>query len=79
MDNAIMREGGVQSLNTESLRNACHLRGLNSQHLSNQDMALWLQQWLEISQNVDKKSYSMLLHSPVLLAYNNPQNWMLIY
>lgn len=79
MDKAIMREGGVNSLSTDSLRNACQMRGLNSSHLSNQDLKDWLQQWLLVSQNADKNSYSLILHCPVFFAYNHPQNWVLIY
>lgn len=79
LDRAIVREGGVDLMNTESLRYACHLRGLNSSHLSNQDMRNWLSQWLSVSEHLDKESYSLLLHCPVFLAYNHPQNWVLIY
>ncbi|XP_047041133.1 LETM1 domain-containing protein 1 [Helicoverpa zea] len=79
MDKAIIREGGVDSLPMETLRNACLIRGLNGSHLTNQEMKNWLQNWLLISQNVDKTSYSLLLHTPIFLAYNHPQNWVLIY
>ncbi|XP_063634541.1 LETM1 domain-containing protein 1 [Cydia splendana] len=79
LDRAILREGGVNELSTESLRYACHLRGLNSSHLTNKDMRKWLEKWLSISQHVDKSTYSLLLHCPIFLAYNHPQNWMLIY
>ncbi|XP_047524766.1 LETM1 domain-containing protein 1 [Pieris napi] len=79
MDKAIIREGGVDVLGSESLRNACHIRGLNGSHLSNQNMRDWLQQWLQVSQNINSTSYSLLLHCPILFAYNHPQNWVLIY
>ncbi|PZC81254.1 hypothetical protein B5X24_HaOG213131 [Helicoverpa armigera] len=79
MDKAIIREGGVDSLPMETLRNACLIRGLNGSHLTNQEMKNWLQNWLLISQNVDKTCYSLLLHTPIFLAYNHPQNWVLIY
>lgn len=79
MDKAIVREGGVDSLSTDILRNACHIRGLNGSHLSNQDMRDWLTLWLQVSQNLDSTSYSLILHSPILFAYNHPQNWVLIY
>ncbi|CAH0716256.1 unnamed protein product, partial [Brenthis ino] len=79
MDKAIIREGGVDTLSTDSLRNACHIRGLNSSHLSNQDLRDWLTRWLQVSENVDSSSYSLLLHCPIFLAYNHPQNWVLIY
>ncbi|XP_052746470.1 LETM1 domain-containing protein 1 [Bicyclus anynana] len=79
MDKAIVREGGVGNLSTDSLRNACHIRGLNSSHLTNQGMRDWLQQWIDVSQNIDANTYSLLLHCPILFAYNHPQNWVLIY
>lgn len=79
MDKAIIREGGVDGLSTESLRNACHIRGLNASNLANSDMKDWLRNWLVVSENVDKSSYSLLLHCPIFLAYNHPQNWVLIY
>lgn len=79
IDKAIIREGGVDGLSTESLRNACHIRGLNASNLANQDMKSWLRNWLVISENVDKSSYSLLLHCPIFFAYNHPQNWVLIY
>ncbi|XP_059055254.1 LETM1 domain-containing protein 1 [Achroia grisella] len=79
MDKAIIREGGVDKLTMETLRYACHIRGLNGSHLSNNDMRDWLQKWLMVSENVDKQSYSLLLHSPIFFAYNHPQNWVLIY
>ncbi|KAM3968473.1 LETM1 domain-containing protein 1 [Aphomia sociella] len=79
MDKAIVREGGVDKLTMDTLRYACHIRGLNGSHLTNQDMREWLQKWLLISRNVDKNSYSLLLHSPIFFAYNHPQNWVLIY
>lgn len=79
MDKAILREGGVDALNMECLRNACLMRGLNGSHLTNTDMKDWLSQWLKISENLDRNSYSLLLHCPIFLAYNHPQNWVLIY
>ncbi|XP_049885333.1 LETM1 domain-containing protein 1 [Pectinophora gossypiella] len=79
MDKAIVREGGVEKLNMDTLCYACHIRGLHSSHLSNKHMREWLKQWLLVSVNVDKNSYSLILHCPIFLAYNHPQNWMLIY
>lgn len=79
MDRAVIKEGGVDALNTEALRYACNFRGLNSRHLSNPDMIEWLTKWMEVSKNVDKDSYSLLLHCPIFFGYNHSQNWMLIY
>lgn len=79
MDRAILKEGGVNELSLENLQYACFLRGLYGAHLTKQEMAAWLQQWLDISMNVNKNSYSLILHCPILLAYNHPQNWVLIY
>ncbi|CAH2103613.1 unnamed protein product [Euphydryas editha] len=79
MDKAIIREGGVETMSTDALRNACLIRGLNSSHLSNQDMRDWLLQWLQVSENIDSSTFSLLLHCPIFFAYNHPQNWVLIY
>ncbi|XP_068632993.1 LETM1 domain-containing protein 1 [Battus philenor] len=78
MDKAIIREGGVDILNTESLRNACYIRGLNGRNLSNEDMRQWLQQWLSVSQHIDANASSLLLHCPLFFACNHPQNIVLI-
>lgn len=43
------------------------------------DMIIWLQNWITISNNIDKDSLSLLLHCPILLGYNEATNWMLIY
>lgn len=79
MDKAIAREGGVDILTSEALKNACHIRGLNTRNLSNQDMKDWLHQWISVSANVDANAYSLLLHCPIFFAYNHPQNWVLKY
>ncbi|XP_041987524.1 LETM1 domain-containing protein 1 [Aricia agestis] len=79
LDKAIIKEGGVDILTMESLRNACLMRGLNGSHLSNHDMRVWLQQWLNVSQQIDYSCSALLLHCPIFFAYNHPQNWVLIY
>lgn len=47
--------------------------------MSSDDLILWLTKWITISKEVDDRSLSLLLHSPVLLAYNEQTNWSLIY
>jgi hypothetical protein len=79
MDNAILREGGVHNMPAEALRNACLIRGLNPANMRSEDMISWLNNWIAISSAVDKENLSLLLHCPILLAYNEPSNWSLIY
>lgn len=79
MDKAIIREGRVEVLSIDVLKNCCFIRGLNGTHLSTKDMKVWLNQWLEVSQAVDDASFSLLLHCPIFFGYNHPQNWVLIY
>ncbi|XP_072399760.1 LETM1 domain-containing protein 1 isoform X2 [Diabrotica undecimpunctata] len=79
MDKAIMREGGVHNLPIDALKKACYIRGLNPTNMKNEEMIKWLTDWIQLSSQVDKDSYSLLLHAPVLLSYNAPSNWMLIY
>ncbi|KAK9728412.1 LETM1-like, RBD [Popillia japonica] len=79
IDRAILREGGLESMSTEALRKACLMRGLNPLNMKKEHMINWLLLWLTISNEIDKYSYSLLLHCPILLAYNHPTNWQLIY
>lgn len=79
MDKAIIREGGVHNMPIDALKNACVIRGLNPTNMRNEDMVKWLNNWIQISSAVDKENLSLLLHCPILLAYNEPSNWMLIY
>ncbi|KAG5882916.1 hypothetical protein JTB14_023378 [Gonioctena quinquepunctata] len=79
MDKAIIREGGVHNLPLEALRKACHVRGLNPTGLNTEEMVKWLTEWIQLSSQIDKESYSLLLHAPILLGYNAPSNWGLIY
>ncbi|RZB40615.1 LETM1 domain containing protein [Asbolus verrucosus] len=79
MDRAIVREGGVQNLSKDALKNACFIRGLNPINMRKEDMIKWLNNWITISSVVDKGELSLLLHCSMLLAYNEPSNWQLIY
>lgn len=79
MDRAIERENGPQNLSLEHLRFACYVRGLNPVTMRNEDMIQWLSEWLKVSKHIDYESASLLLHCPILLAYNLPTNWKLIY
>ncbi|KAK8774036.1 hypothetical protein V5799_011430 [Amblyomma americanum] len=78
MDLAMAREG-LGQMDLSELRWACFLRGINPMGLSKRDMVLWLQDWIHISSNIEGDCISLLLHCPVLLAYNAPSNWILIH
>ncbi|KAL0280140.1 UNVERIFIED_CONTAM: hypothetical protein PYX00_001522 [Menopon gallinae] len=78
MDSAILKEGGLETLSLSDLRRACFFRGLNPIDLSNEDIIVWLKNWLTISRELDVDSYSLLLHCPVLLSYNAPTNVALL-
>lgn len=54
-------------------------RGLNPTNMSSAAMLEYLQNWLTISKEVDASSYSLLLHLPIFLAYNQPTNFSLLY
>ena len=47
--------------------------------MSIDNMQAWLNQWLIVSTNVELNSISLLLHCPILLAYNHETNWTLLY
>ncbi|OXU25443.1 LETM1 domain-containing protein 1 [Nasonia vitripennis] len=79
MDTAIQREGGVTKLPYDAIRWALSFRGVNPVNMSTESMQAWLDQWLLISSQVDEGSISLLLHCPILLAYNHETNWTLLY
>lgn len=79
MDRAILRECGPVRLKTEALRYACFIRGLSPLNMKHEDMVEWLEQWLRISEIIHPDNASLLLHLPILLVYNHPSNWQLIY
>ncbi|KAF7279751.1 hypothetical protein GWI33_006781 [Rhynchophorus ferrugineus] len=79
MDKAIMREGGVHNLPVDALRTACYIRGLNPVNVDTEYLVKWLSKWIQVSSQIDKDSLSLLLHCPILLGYNEPSNWILIY
>ncbi|MPC20434.1 hypothetical protein E2C01_013377 [Portunus trituberculatus] len=54
-------------------------RGLNPTNMSTDAMLEFLQNWLKVSKEVDASCYSLLLHLPIFLAYNQPTNFALIY
>lgn len=79
MDLAIKLEGGVHNLPTDALRYSCFLRGLNPANLRNEEMIEWLRQWVKVSSLIGSENISLYLHLPILLSYNNPNNWKLTH
>ncbi|KYN12519.1 PREDICTED: LETM1 domain-containing protein 1 [Trachymyrmex cornetzi] len=79
MDRAIIREGGIKEMSNEAMRWALSFRGVNPANMSIESMRSWLEQWLIVSASVDQNNLSLLLHNPILLAYNHSTNWTLIY
>lgn len=79
MDLAIVREGHVHNMHPESIKRSCYIRGLNPNNLSNGEMIAWMRNWIQISTTIEEQHISMFLYLPVLLGYNHPNNWHLIY
>lgn len=79
MDMAIEREGGPSQLSTEALRFCCYMRGLNASNLNNDELVKWLELWIQVSKVIDENNFSLLLHLPLFLTYNHPNNWKLLY
>nr|XP_045597935.1 LETM1 domain-containing protein 1-like isoform X2 [Procambarus clarkii] len=78
MDAAISREG-IDSLDHDQLKSCLFLRGLNPTNMSRVAMIEFLESWLRVSREVEASTYSLLLHLPIFLAYNQPSNIVLIY
>lgn len=79
MDVAIKREGGVHNMHPDALKYACYLRGLNPINLSNEIMIEWLRDWVKVSLGIGEEHISLFLHLPILIGYNHPNNWRVIY
>ncbi|XP_015591310.1 LETM1 domain-containing protein 1 [Cephus cinctus] len=79
MDDAIRKEGGVTKMHNDALKWALSFRGVNPVNMSVEGMQDWLEKWLEVSCMIDENSISLLLHCPILLAYNHETNWILLY
>lgn len=58
---------------------ALFFRGLNPVNMSTEDMRKWLNTWIIVSSEVDEHCVSLLLHCPILLAYNHETNWTLLH
>ncbi|XP_027525971.1 LETM1 domain-containing protein 1-like isoform X3 [Corapipo altera] len=69
LDRALLRLG-LGQLSEEELRAACYLRGLNSTHLGQGECRAWLEQWLQLSCELQASEASLLAHSMVLLSLN---------
>ncbi|XP_071401936.1 LETM1 domain-containing protein 1-like [Centroberyx affinis] len=72
LDRALSRLGPHQ-LNDSELRQACYIRGLNSDSLGVNQCREWLSQWLQVSSSLKESEVSLLLHSMVLLSANYPK------
>ncbi|KAK2851799.1 hypothetical protein Q5P01_008075 [Channa striata] len=67
-----LRRLGQQQLSDSELRQACYLRGLNSDSLGVNQCREWLSQWLQVSSSLKDSEVSLLLHSIVFLSANYP-------
>ncbi|XP_058498902.1 LETM1 domain-containing protein 1 [Solea solea] len=71
LDRALIRLGPHQLSDVE-LRQACYVRGLNSDQLGVNQCQEWLSRWLQISSSLKDSELSLLLHSIVFLSANYP-------
>nr|XP_020473470.1 LETM1 domain-containing protein 1 isoform X2 [Monopterus albus] len=71
LDRALSRLGPHQ-LSDSELRQACFVRGLDSDSLGIYQCREWLYQWLQMSSSLKDSEISLLLHSIVFLSANYP-------
>lgn len=79
MDGAIVRDGGVINISEKSLSWALSFRGLNPVNMSVPNMRNWLEKWIMLSSSIDESKLSLLLHGPIILAYNHINNLRIYY
>ncbi|XP_077435702.1 LETM1 domain-containing protein 1 [Vanacampus margaritifer] len=63
---------GPHQLSESEVRQACYLRGLNSDRLAVNQCREWLDQWLRVSSSLKDSDVSLLLHCLVFLSANYP-------
>ncbi|XP_054647875.1 LETM1 domain-containing protein 1 isoform X2 [Dunckerocampus dactyliophorus] len=73
LDRALGRLGPHQ-LSDSEVRQACYVRGLNSDSVSIKQCREWLSQWLQISSSLKESEVSLLLHCLVFLSANYPND-----
>ncbi|XP_056444162.1 LETM1 domain-containing protein 1 [Gadus chalcogrammus] len=74
LDRALRRLGPHQ-LSDSELKQACYVRGLNSDDLDANQCREWLSQWLQVTAPLKGNEGSLLLHSMVLLSANYPRRF----
>lgn len=79
IDMTVKGEGGASNLPAETLRDLCFQRGLNASNMTNEELAKFLDDWIQVSVHINPTNFSLFLHLPVLMTYNHPNNWKLIY
>uniref|UniRef100_T1JM96 Letm1 RBD domain-containing protein n=1 Tax=Strigamia maritima TaxID=126957 RepID=T1JM96_STRMM len=78
LDTVLKRED-IRKLNADDMRKACFLRGINPISMQRDDIIKYLEQWMKVTDHVNSENISLLLHCPILLAYNQPTNWSLTH
>lgn len=73
LDRALTRLGPHQLSETE-LKQACYMRGLNSDSLGVGQCREWLSQWLQVSSALKESELSLLLHNIVFLSANSSRH-----
>ncbi|XP_034028955.1 LETM1 domain-containing protein 1-like isoform X2 [Thalassophryne amazonica] len=73
LDRALMRLR-PQQLTESELKQACYVRGLNSDGLNLNQCHEWLSQWLQVSTSLKESEVSLLLYNLVLLSVNYPNS-----
>nr|XP_057907046.1 LETM1 domain-containing protein 1 [Doryrhamphus excisus] len=73
LDRALSRLGPDQ-LSDAEVRQACYVRGLNSDCVGIVQCREWLSQWLHISSSLKESEVSLLLHCLVFLSANHRNN-----
>ncbi|XP_019720663.1 LETM1 domain-containing protein 1 isoform X2 [Hippocampus comes] len=71
LDRALSKLGPHQ-LSDSEVRQACYVRGLNSDRLAINQCRVWLYQWLQMSSSLKDSDLSLLLHCLVLLSASDP-------
>ncbi|XP_018496900.1 LETM1 domain-containing protein 1 [Galendromus occidentalis] len=74
MDRGLAKES-IAQLQDDDLQQCCFMRGFNPVGLKRVEAEQYLDTWLRVSLELKDRELSLLLHSPILLAYNHKNNY----
>ncbi|OQR71038.1 LETM1 domain-containing protein 1-like [Tropilaelaps mercedesae] len=78
-DRALVREGSLKTLTDLDIAQCCLMRGFNPFGCSRTEAEEFLDKWLTLSLQLKDRELSLLLHTPIFLAYNHRNSFGILF